>query len=34
MPRYVIERELPGGASKLSQQDLQGISPKIMWCTG
>ncbi len=41
MPRYVIERELPG-AGKLSQQDLQAISqkscgvlddlgPKIQW---
>ena len=27
MPRYVIERELPG-AGKLSQQDLQGIAQK------
>ncbi|MDQ3276879.1 MAG: DUF4242 domain-containing protein [Bacteroidota bacterium] len=27
MPRFVIERELPG-AGKLSQQDLQGISQK------
>jgi hypothetical protein len=27
MPRYVIERELPG-AGKLSQQDLVGISQK------
>lgn len=27
MPRYVIEREIPG-AGKLSAQDLQGISQK------
>jgi Protein of unknown function (DUF4242) len=27
MPKYVIERELPG-AGKLSQQELQGISQK------
>jgi hypothetical protein len=29
MPRYLIERELPG-AEKLSREDLRGISEK--WC--
>ena len=29
MPRYIIERELPG-AEKLSREDLRGISE--MWC--
>ena len=29
MPRYLIERELPG-AGKLSREDLRGISEK--WC--
>ena len=27
MPKYLIERELPG-AGKLSQQELQGVSQK------
>ncbi|CAN5642566.1 hypothetical protein BH23GEM6_BH23GEM6_19250 [soil metagenome] len=31
MPKYLIERNIPGAGS-LSQQDLQAISQKIMQC--
>jgi hypothetical protein len=32
MPKYIIEREIPGAGS-LTAQDLQGISQKILRCS-